>query len=242
MRKRSIFYFIVFLSLSTLVSLNSCLYHYGVEGNGVIVEEVISTPNFDAVSIGGAFEVYYTQADNVSIKLITDSNLHDIIDIHVKNDELIVRTDSPIRDFSEMKLIISSPDLRNIDISGACKFVNNNVLETKRLNMDLSGASEIDMELVVDYLDIESSGASHLKFYGVSKDLQLELSGASEFEGFSLETENAFLNLSGASDCELFVNEILDIEASGASKIRYKGNPAKLITNLSGASSVERVN
>jgi hypothetical protein len=76
----------------------------------------------------------------------------------------------------------------------------------------------------------------------VSKDLQLELSGASEFEGFSLETENAFLNLSGASDCELFVNEILDIEASGASKIRYKGNPAKLITNLSGASSVERVN
>lgn len=49
------------------------------------------------------------------------------------------------------------------------------------------------------------------------------------------------INLSGASDCEIYVEEELLVDASGASSIAYKGNPSRIEEESSGASSIRKI-
>ena len=44
---------------------------------------------------------------------------------------------------------------------------------------------------------------------------------------------------SGASTTKVDATDLLDIDVSGASKVRYRGNPKKLEKKVSGVSSIE---
>jgi hypothetical protein len=66
-------------------------------------------------------------------------------------------------------------------------------------------------------------------------------SGASEFRCFDLMAESADVNVSGASNADVFASVNLKAEASGASNIRYKGKPS-VSSNTSGAGNVASAN
>jgi hypothetical protein len=51
---------------------------------------------------------------------------------------------------------------------------------------------------------------------------------------------NAHVKLSGASGAEVFASVKLDANASGASHVKYKGNPAEVGQSVSGAASVKK--
>jgi hypothetical protein len=72
--------------------------------------------------------------------------------------------------------------------------------------------------------------------------LDVELSGASHLNAQSFIVRDADINASGASHAQLGVQKSLQVDASGASKIEYTGNPLNLTKDLSGASVVRRVN
>ena len=58
---------------------------------------------------------------------------------------------------------------------------------------------------------------------------------------YGLETDHLNAELSGASNVSLTINEEIDIEASGASILKYKGNAVITNQDLSGASSVKKM-
>ena len=87
--------------------------------------------------------------------------------------------------------------------------------------------------------DINLSSASTLEIEGKSKKIYAELSGASILNAFSTDVEEASLDLSGASNERVNVAQQLKVRASGASKVRYRGN-AKVDSDLSGSRRVEK--
>ncbi|MBU1820678.1 MAG: DUF2807 domain-containing protein, partial [Bacteroidetes bacterium] len=112
------------------------------------------------------------------------------------------------------------PNLRNLDIvlSGASKSTYYGSAE--RLTLDLSGASQLDLS-------------------GTGTFLTGDLSGASQLYAFDYPVNEADLGLSGASRARVAVNNLLKVDASGASNVRYKGTPT-LERQLSGGSTVTR--
>ena len=84
------------------------------------------------------------------------------------------------------------------------------------------------------------TGASSLKLKGQTKDLHIEGSGASHAKCFELLSENATVDVAGASSVEVFASVKLNADASGASDVRYKGNAA-VSQSASGAGSVKKV-
>ena len=55
-----------------------------------------------------------------------------------------------------------------------------------------------------------------------------------------MKTKTVAADLSGASSAEVFVNESLEAEASGASSLAYKGNVKNIDIDKSGAASVHQ--
>ena len=109
------------------------------------------------------------------------------------------------------------------------------------MDIDVSGASEINLEVKAPRIKAGLSGASKGTFRGETKDVSLHGSGASEFRAFDLMAENSDVDVSGASNADVFASVNLKAEASGASNIRYKGKPS-VSSNTSGAGNVASAN
>lgn len=109
----------------------------------------------------------------------------------------------------------------------------------KREFIESSGASDIDLFLDVDELQIESSGASDIKLKGRATDFELINSGASSLKAGDFEVKEAYLDCSGASDSDVNITEKIKIDPSGACTIKYKGSPI-VETSVSGTAIIKR--
>jgi hypothetical protein len=113
------------------------------------------------------------------------------------------------------------------------------VSNTGKIGLHATGASSIKLDLDAPSVDAELSGASHMSLSGTTKDFTADGSGASRLKCFGLMAENTNVDMSGASNAEVFASVTLDADASGASHIIYRGN-ANVNQRSSGAGSVSK--
>lgn len=162
----------------------------------------------------------------------------------------------------KVRYILQLKSLQYLGLSGATRGSLGD-WKAQALAVKASGASEINFaKLVVDDLFVDLSGASHanaesisagklkfdlsgasnakIKAQGRAKLLEASCSGASSFHGKLLTVTQADVNASGASTIETNTTEFLKAVASGASSVRYLGQP-RLESNSSGASNINSI-
>ena len=205
--------------------------------------------DFNRLAVGHSFQVDLTFADTYSI----DLEVPDFIEpyLRVKNvaGKLTISLEKLPVDIqhklnrSDAKLYakVSMPSLIGLELSGSSRLSASGLLQldTKNLDIDLSGASKLD-ELHakgVDRLTIDASGASSCHLDVESVEMRADVSGSShlKWDGVALR---ANIDGSGASHCRLEGNVAkMDIEASGASKVVSNGETEVASVEVSGASS-----
>lgn len=190
----------------------------GVKGSGNIANEKRNVADFNAIEVGGIFEVEVVAQKDFSVEVEADDNLLQYIETEVNGDTLEIRTNKRISPKGRILVRVAAPNIENLRVSGASK---------------LSLAN-----LKNDSLKVDASGASKIKVDGETRNLDVELSGASKLDAESLKTENANIDGSGASNAALNVTGDLRADLSGASKVTYAGNPRNLEKSTSGASCV----
>ena len=199
---------------------------------------------FNELSVTSAFVVEISVGNTESLEIEADDRYIDDIITEVRGDKLVIR----MRDSRSSRRMRESPrayltvkSLDRIDASGAVKIRTEDTLETNKLEIELSGASIIDLEINVKELYIQASGACVMNLSGEARDQTLRSTGASQYRAFDLESEIADIRVTGAGSARVSVSEKLDVRASGASSIRYYGSPS-VSKSTSGASSVRRAN
>lgn len=112
---------------------------------------------------------------------------------------------------------------------------------TQALKVHFSGSSHLNLlDLTASKIEVHGSGASNMELAGQVVQQEVRISGASKYLARSLKSKKADVHSSGASYMELWVEESLDCSQSGASNLKYYGNPITKVKN-SGASSVARL-
>jgi len=198
--------------------------------------------NFNKIEISGAFNVTLTQGSVEKLTIeASDDILSDII-TEVKGGTLIIRLENNLRipRGSDMNAELTFINLDGIDLSGAVKVTGTNPMKFSRLEIEGSGATEITLDLSATALDCDFSGASEIKLKGNAPLFEADLSGASNIEAAGFLTRSCVIECSGASNASVYATESLKVEGSGASNISYTGNPAKVETDLSGASKLRK--
>ena len=225
--------------------LTSCSYVTGerVRGNGTIKTATINEHGFQHIEVSSAIKVYVKQDSTQSVKVETDENLLEYVEVYLDRTTLIIRQKKGynLKPTKSIKVYVSGPSFRRFEASGACDIYSENKLSgSDEVYIDLSGASNVNMEINASKISLDLSGASEVNLKGEAKDFTIQGSGASEIKCFDLMTENTSIDLSGASNAEVFASVKLDVEVSGAGSIKYKGN-ATVTKDISGAGSVKKV-
>lgn len=236
-----------FVCAATVLVFTSCEFTGGdrIRGNGEIQTETRNAAGYDGIEVSGAIKIFVKQDSGYSVKVEADANLLEYIETRMQDNTLLIRprNGKNLRPSNSIKVYVSGPSFRMFDASGASSFYGEGrIVAGDEIEINLSGASNADMEIKAPGVRVEATGASTAKLTGETRNLVVDAAGASKVICYDLLAENVVVNVSGASHAEVFASVELDAKASGASRVKYKGNPAVKGSNTSGAGSVEKVN
>ena len=210
------------------------------EGSGVLVTRTFDLEGFDQVSVSNTFNVEVTRSDTFTVEVTADDNVLERVEVRVRGSTLELQLESglSLRN-ATLEAVITMPELVSVEASGASRARFEGFGATARFDARASGASSIRGDIETDDLSADVSGASTVELAGSAATAELEASGASGLELRALEVAVADVRLSGASRADLTVTDELDIDASGASRVSYRGDPGIGRIDLSGGSSVD---
>ena len=214
-----------------------------VSGNGDVQSQQRSERNFQGVEVNGAIQVFVRQDSAYSVRVETDANLQEYVETYSSGDMLVIqpRDGINLRPSAAVKVYVTAPVLLHFDVSGASQVTGEGRLTASReMTIELSGASQAELDLKSPTVAVKVSGASDARLTGETKDLLIDGTGASKVKGYGLLCEKAEVDLSGASNAEVFASVELQADASGASDIRYKGNANLTRKSESGAGSIKK--
>jgi phage shock protein PspC (stress-responsive transcriptional regulator) len=199
---------------------------------------------FDQIEVHGFYDVYIEQGDDYSVKIASSSRYSD--DVVVKKYGELLEINTTTTDWKwlnddKLKVFITLPDLKKFKSTGFCS-VTIESLETDELSLIFSGATDGEVYLDVEDLNLTVDGGSKLEITGSVEYGNANVSGASSLNASNLNAESFELRATGASNAEVRVKDKLIVDAAGVSNVRYYGNPEVKINNEGGLSSIKRAN
>lgn len=233
----------IFLSISLLL----------VAFNGIAQETIVNdanaekrqlTESFTAIKVSGGIDIYISQSAEEAVAVsATEQDYRNNIKTDIENGTLRIYYDSKkgwSNGNKKLKVYIAFKNLERLEASGASDVRVAGAIAVPSFSLDMSGASEFKGAVNVATLTIQLSGASDAKISGTAANLTIESSGASDLKGYDLVTENCTAKATGASDINITVNKELNVHASGASDVFYKGSCVIRDLHSSGASTVAK--
>ncbi len=139
---------------------------------------------------------------------------------------------------NSIKAYITFKDLNSIQSSGGSDISGENTFKLDALSLSSSGGSDVKLSLDVINLYINMSGGSDVSVKGTATDAKIVASGGSDLSASGLIIQNLDGSFSGGSDGDINVVANMLLSASGASDVRYSGNPKSKKISKSGASDV----
>ncbi len=200
---------------------------------------------FHGIKVSGGIDLYLSQGPEAVAISANDLDVRDHIKTEVENGILKIYLES--RDGwhwswhgLKMRAYVSATTLDKLGASGGSDIYIQGAIKSDKLDVDLSGGSDMKGKLNATDLFIDQSGGSDVDISGTVTNLEIESSGGSDFAGYDLVADNCKISASGGSDAHLTVNKELSAHASGGSDINYKGNGVIKDMKSSGSSSVSK--
>ncbi|HXH18875.1 MAG TPA: head GIN domain-containing protein, partial [Chitinophagales bacterium] len=196
--------------------------------------------DFSEIAAAGAFNIEVRHGSEFRITADGSQRFIDHLDIEKDGKRLIIEMRHGINFFVRDKranVSITLPELSRLKITGANRAVITG-FSGDEMDLQVAGASEVDMHSSYKRLTVEVTGASSLVLSGKGNDLDVNVSGASRLKAFGYQTATCNIKVNGASKAEVNVSGQLDADANGASEILYKGLP-KISSDVTGFSSIK---
>lgn len=208
-------------------------------GSGDVTASTPAVEPFAALEVESAFQVALAPGD-YRVTVRADDNVIDRVRAEVTRGTLELGLDGS---FSNVTLAadvtMPADQLVEVRVRGASQVEAEETFSAEEFVINAEGASTVVLPIAADALEVSAQGASTISLQGSAATLQAEAQGASTLALYGLTAADAVVGAEGASTVEVTVTDTLDAEASGASTIRYDGDPAEVIGDSSGASAID---
>ncbi len=202
---------------------------------------------FTKISCGGSVDVYISLGSSSAVRVEAGSDIINDIRTEVRNGTLRIYEEkennwSRRQKDQVRKVYVTATSLQALSSSGATDVYVKDVIKAPEFKLQISGASDLEMEINADNMLCELSGASDAKLKGSVGTMNIQVSGSSDLKALGLKVRNCDISLSGSSDVHIGVSESLSAVGSGASDLVYKGSPTIKRLVMSGSADAHRTN
>jgi hypothetical protein len=197
------------------------------------VHDQYGLSDFDEVNVSGFIDLKIYRGDEFSIEMIGPDREKEKYNIYQTGDILFVKYNDEKKftwkrgfgDFDEVRINISMPHLKRLELKGVGDVMFRNFTEEES-ELEALGVIKVKGE---DFncrnFYVRLNGASEFDLYGRGTNLDASIQGASKLHAYNYEVANANIEVNGASSADVFVTGTLEMEEGVASDIDYKGSP-----------------
>ena len=223
-----------------IIGSSSCFIspHETIYGSGNVVTEERDIGEFTGLKVSSGIDVVIRQGKEISLELEADDNLHEVIITEVDGNTLKIYTRKNIRKSRSKKVFLVYKDLNTIRISSAGDVTGENTLQTGTLDIDLSSAGDLNLEVQAEKIICEISSSGDARLSGNTEVLVASLSSAGDLHAYELITKNAEVSCSSAGDARVYATEEFNLRSSSAGSIYYKGDGRVVNSHTSSAGSI----
>lgn len=234
----------------------------GVVGSGNVISRQFTVPGFTSVQAEDSFSVNVSYADYFMVRVTTDDNIIEHINVTSVNGTLNVSVSgAPLTRVTVLKLEIYMPAVTGIDFSGGANGALSGFPMQTRVSIMLSDGSSLNVTQAVvgsfsaslsngsvlrGYItcgggvpsNFMLSGGSSINLSGIGGNITLDASGGSSLDLLGMATNDVTATMSGGSSAKVNMDGMLNANLSGGSSLRYAGSPTMGSIVLTGGSSV----
>jgi hypothetical protein len=211
-----------------------------INGSGNQVSESRSVEPFTFVETSGSIKLVLKQGPQ-QLRIVADDNILKEIRTRVSGNTLDIDMKGNFCNTGPITVYLSSHGYEGVEASGAVEVVSDGLLQVKNFELDLSGSSKVKLDMNAANVITKSSGASEISLKGQASTHEVDLSGSSTINALDFVVGKYRIESSGASESRINVLNELHVKSSGSSDVEYRGNPAKVSNNESGASSLRKI-
>lgn len=226
------------VSLLSLSIFSSCDDDFiGLKGEGPVVEENRTAPDFDQVSLSIPARVFIEQGPKEEMRLVAQENVLENIETYVRGGELMIKFDKNVRKHEPITIYLTTPEVHSLSVSGSGDIIGENMIEAESLSVHISGSGGVELEVETEDLRTNISGSGKCTYQGQVDEHTIRISGSGDVNSFELQSLKAVVHVSGSGNSRLWVTDELDVRISGSGNVFYEGNP-RVTSSISGSGKV----
>lgn len=208
---------LIIVLLSLIFAFGGCT-EESIMGSGVTVTEIRNVDAFDKIASEGIFQVFFSQAEEQSVKIVADNNVIHRVRTEVTNGRLKLFLADGHYNKVNLQAHIKVRDLKEIENSGAGDMYIENISRSGTFKTSNSGSGNIYLDGNCNFLDIKNEGSGNTL-------------------AFDMTAESCKINLEGSGDVKVTCTSDLRINIEGSGNVYYKGYPS-IHSNISGSGRV----
>ena len=208
----------------------------------------ISTPDtkdftitpFEAVSVGGAFQVFFTQDAVTTVKVEASAEDLEKVEMEVKDNELILRTKKN-SNTKTIKIYLTTPNLHKVGIAGSGTFETTNTMtSSKPMHFEIAGSGTITAKIDAANVHSEIAGSGDIRLSGKAADTEVEIAGSGNYKSDDLTCANTDVEIAGSGSAYVNTSGKLKAQIAGSGSVMYTGKPSDIDKEIAGSGRVQQ--
>lgn len=215
-----------------------------IKGNGKVVTNTRSTPDYDVIKVMGSFDVDLVSGKEGEIIVKAEENLQPYIKVEVEGNVLKIYTEKNKNITASLgrKVQVTIPfeKISNVSLSGSGDVTSKNTIKSDIFSAAISGSGNLNLDVDLDTFNLAISGSGDAVVKGSTENFKSKISGSGDIDSTSLKAKNVDFTISGSGDSKIFCSDNLKARVSGSGDIKYKGDPKTRDTKVSGSGSISK--
>ncbi|WP_397446178.1 head GIN domain-containing protein [Polaribacter sp. R77954] len=211
-----------------------------IKGNGNVVTTNRTTSEYDAIGVGGSFDVVLIKGKEGNIKIEGEENIIPYVETEVQGNTLKIKykKNTNIRTTKRLTVTVTYKDIDAISLGGSGNISCQGTLKTDELKTSLGGSGNISLAVDANEVIANIGGSGNIKLAGISNDFTCSIAGSGSIKAYELKTDNLSATIAGSGSIRTTVNQKIKAKVVGSGSIYYKGNPTNIDSKSVGSGDI----
>ena len=211
---------------------------------------------FDAIKLGGPFDLYLTQGNEESVKIAAPQELLPRITAEVKDGVLKIHRKMDNWGWGEnswwsdkgvwhnrphIAVYVTAKNLEALTVAGSGQIIFSNGFEANVVHLRVSGSGNIKGKITAQKLTSVISGSGNISLTGKAENSVVHIAGSGTFSCRDLATVSTSTHVSGSGNAEVNASAELDATISGSGGVNYTGSATSVHSKTSGSGHISKI-
>lgn len=210
-----------------------------INGEGPIVTQTLTLPDFNGVGLSIAGNVVISQGATQEVRAIGQQNIIEDLKTTVTDDIWTITFENDCYNNYDLTIEITVPNINIVNISGSGDVTINDFSNQNALEIGITGSGNMTLNQFEGIENFRSTLTGSGVFtanedISTLDNMTIISSGSGQFFGFEISSNNCSVNSTGSGTTEITAIESLNVVITGSGTVSYKGSP-DITQNITGS-------